>query len=333
MTQPDPGRRVTISPKLLTVVAVLGGLLLPCRIVRAGTDEPPRFEVPAAGGGPLVFVAYGDTRFTPRVDVVNATARRALVEKIASEKPAAILIGGDLVYDGSDPGDYQTYRSETTQWSQEKIPVFPALGNHELKGCTGDMSACLENWWGAFDDLSLRPYRWYSVTIGPSLLALVLDSDAPLKPGSEQRTWFEEQVAGAGPQVKFILIVLHYPPVRDPLFPRMRDEKEIARYLSRHARSLRASVLVVGSHVHNYERYARDGVMYVVSGGGGAKPVPAPRMFGELSRLRTGVNFHYLRLTLSDDRLGCVMVRYEAATTGAAAAWTEPDRFEIRARN
>lgn len=323
-----------ISLKLLTVLAALGGLLLPCRIVRAGTEEPPRFEVPSPGGGPLVFVAYGDTRFTQRGgDIVNAPARRALVEKIASEKPVAILIGGDLVYDGSDPGDYETYRSETTQWSQEKIPVFPALGNHEFKGCAGDMSVCLENWWSAFGDLSLRPYRWYSVAIGSSLLALVLDSDAPLKPGSEQRTWFEEQVAGAGPQVKFILIVLHYPPVRDPLFPRMRDEKEIARYLSRHARSLRSSVLVVGSHVHNYERYSRDGVMYLVSGGGGAKPVPAPRMFGELSRLRTGVNFHYLRLTLSDDRLSCVMVRYDAARAGAAEAWTEPDRFEIRARN
>jgi hypothetical protein len=56
-------------------------------------------------------------------------------------------------------------------------------------------------------------------------------------------------------------------------------------------------------------------------------------MFGELSRLRTGVNFHYLRLTLSDDRLSCVMVRYDAARAGDAAAWTEPDRFEIRARN
>jgi hypothetical protein len=319
-----------ISLKLLTVLAALGGLVLPCRIVRAGTEEPPRFEVPSPGGGPLVFVAYGDTRFTQRVDVVNATARRALVEKIASEKPVAILIGGDLVYDGSDAGDYQTYRSETTEWAQEKIPVFPALGNHEFKGCAGDMSVCLENWWSAFGDLSLRPYRWYSVAIGSNLLALVLDSDAPLKPGSEQRTWFEEQVAGAGPQVKFILIVLHYPPVRDPLFPRMRDEKEIARYLSRHARSLRSSVLVVGSHVHNYERYSRDGVTYLVSGGGGAKPVPAPRMFGELSRLRTRVNFHYLRLTLSDDRLSCVMVRYDADRAGA---WTEPDRFEIRARN
>ena len=322
-----------MSLKSLTVLAVLGGLVLPGRVLWAGTEAPPRFEVPVPGEGPLVFVAYGDTRFTQRVDVVNATARRALVEKITSEKPVAILIGGDLVYDGSDPADYQTYRSETTEWSQEKIPVFPALGNHEFKGCVDDASVCLENWWSAFGDLALQPHRWYSVAIGSNLLALVLDSDAPLKPGSEQRLWLEEQIAGIGEAVKFILIMLHYPPVRDPLFPRMRDEKEIARYLSRHASSLRPRVLVVGSHVHNYERYSRDGVTYIVSGGGGAKPVPAPRMFGELSHLRTGVNFHYLRLTLSEDRLAGVMVRYEAAKATGAATWTEPDRFEIRARD
>jgi acid phosphatase type 7 len=319
--------------KLLTVFTVLAGLLLPCGIVRADAEAPPRFQVPSPGEGPLVFVAYGDTRFTQRPDVVNATARRALVERIAGEKPAAILIGGDLVYDGSYAGDYETYRHETTEWSEGKLPVFPALGNHELKGCADDQSVCLENWWNAFGELSLRPHRWYTVAIGSNLLALVLDSDAPLKPGSEQRAWFEQQIAGVGEAVKFILIVLHYPPVRDPLFPRMRDEKEIARYLSRHAQSLRPRVLVIGSHVHNYERYSRDGVTYVVSGGGGAKPVPAPRMFGERSHLRTGVNFHYLRLTLTDDRISCVMVRYEAAKAGGAPTWTEPDRFEIRARN
>jgi hypothetical protein len=27
--------------------------------------------------------------------------------------------------------------------------------------------------------------------------------------------------------------------------------------------------------VHNYERYKRDGVGYLVSGGGGVKPLPA----------------------------------------------------------
>jgi hypothetical protein len=322
-----------MSLMFLTVLAVLGCLVLPCRVARATAGEPPRFEVPSPSGVPLVFVVYGDTRFTRREDVVNVTARRALVEKIAREEPAAILIGGDLVYDGSDPSDYQTYRSETAEWSQAKIPVFPALGNHEFKGCAQDKSVCLENWWGTFGDLSLRPHRWYSVAIGSNLLALVLDSDSPLKPGSEQRAWFEDQIAGAGEQVKFIVVVLHYPPVRDPFFPRALDEKEIARYFSRHARSLRPRVLVVGSHVHNYERYSRDGVTYIVSGGGGAKPVPAPRMFGELSQLRTGVNFHFLRLTLSDHRLTGVMVRYDALKPEGAEAWTEPDRFEIRARN
>jgi len=307
-------------------VAATGAV--PC----SAAAEPPRFSVPSPAEGPLVLVVYGDTRFTEREGVVNAVARRALVEKISSETPAAIFIGGDLVYQGHDPADYRTFQSETSAWSAAHIPVFPALGNHEFAGCPPeDPQECLENWWNTFADPPLRPHRWYSVAIGSSLLALVLDSDSPLKSGSEQRAWFEAQIEGTPDAVKFILIVLHYPPVRDPLFPRARDEREVARYLARHAKLLRARVLVVGSHVHNYERYLKDGVNYLVSGGGGAKPVPAPRMFGEKSHLRTAVNFHYLRLTLSSDRLAVSMVRYDAAKADPADAWSEPDRFEIRA--
>lgn len=317
---------------LLAALPPLSSLVVPYPVAAATLAEPPRFEVPARGD-PLVLVVYGDTRFTERQDVVNADARRALVGKIASEKPAAILIGGDLVYEGHDAGDYQTYRRETSVWSSENIPVFPALGNHEFKGCGQAPQDCLENWWNAFGDRSPRPHRWYSITIGTDLLALVLDSDSPLKPGSDQRAWFEAQMAAADGQVKFILILLHYPPVRDPLFPRVLEEQEIARYLSRHSKSLRSSVLVVGSHVHNYERYSRDGVTYLVSGGGGAKPVPTPRLFGERSRLRTAVNFHYVRLTLWHDRLIGTMVRYETARKAGSETWSEPDWFEIQAKH
>jgi len=321
------------KPTLLAALPLLCGSALPVGVATALAAEPPRFEVPAGDREPLVLVVYGDTRFTERQEVGNADARRALVDKIASEKPAAILIGGDLVYAGNDPGDYRTYQRETTAWSSERIPVFPALGNHELKGCGLAPEQCLENWWNAFADLSLRPHRWYSVAIGAELLALVLDSDSPLKPGSEQRAWFEQQMSAADGQVKFILILLHYPPVRDPFFPRARDEQEIARYLSHRGKTLRSGVLVVGSHVHNYERFARNGVTYLVSGGGGAKPVPAPRLFGEQSHLRTAVNFHYVRLTVWRDRLIGTMVRYEAEKKAGAEAWSEPDWFEIRARN
>ena len=87
----------------------------------------------------------------------------------------------------------------------------------------------------------------------------------------------------------------------------------------------------MGSHVHNYERYSRDGVTYLVSGGGGAKPVPAPRMFGEQSKLRTSVNFHYLRFVLDGDRLSGTMVRFDASGRDADP-WSEPDHFELRAK-
>lgn len=310
-------------------------LLIVCGAARAGAgaaDGPPRFQV-AAPPGAVTFVVYGDTRFTKRDHVANAPARRALVARIAGENPAAIFIGGDLVYQGDDPDDDATYRAETAEWPRRGIPVFPALGNHEFRGCSPDdaASSCLDNWWHTFP--ALRPYRWYSVAVGDSLLALILDSDASLRPKSEQRIWFERQIeeADADPRIRFILIVLHYPPVRDPIFPRARDEAEVQRYLSARAPRLGARVIVVGSHVHNYERFERGGVAYLVSGGGGAKPIPVLRMSGELSELGTSVNFHYLRFVLQDERLAVTMVRFEA---GAATdnPWSEPDRFEISAK-
>jgi len=300
-------------------------------VSRASETEPPHFSVPSLSAGPLTFVVYGDTRFSTRTGIANPHARRALVQRIAEEQPATIFIGGDLVYQGSDTADYDVYTSETAEWSRLAIPVFPALGNHEFRGCENDAAVCLDNWWNTFR--SLRGSRWYSVTVGSNLLALVLDSDAALKRGSPQRAWLEEQIVNADPQIQFILIVLHFPPVRDAVYPSGRDEKEVARYLSRKARahSLHAQVVVVGSHVHNYERYLRDGVTYLVSGGGGAKPHPSFRFFGELSQLKTSVNYHYIRFTLEDGRLTGTMVRFEAAGR-SADSWSEPDRFEIRAR-
>ena len=296
-------------------------------------DEPPRLDVPVADlNAPLTFIAYGDTRFTQRDGVANAIARRALVARMALENPAAIFIGGDLVYEGSSPEDYETYKNETAAWSQAKIPIFPALGNHEFQGCDQDVSPCLENWWTAAAPSRVRSFRWYSVTVGPKVLVLVLDSDSSHKPGSEQRSWFEQQITHTGSRVEFVLVVLHYPPVRDPIFPRGKDEKEIARYLSKHTRSLHGRIVVVGSHIHNYERFRRDDSTYLVSGGGGAKPVPVLRLFGELSKLHTAVNFHYIRFRLESGILRGTMVRFDPDRPGESA-WTESDRFDIEAQD
>jgi acid phosphatase type 7 len=309
------------------------GLALLCASWPSAADlEPPHLEVAGVDdAAPRTFVVYGDTRFSERADVANPIARRALVQQIALEKPLAVFIGGDLVYEGNDMRDYEAFALETRAWADERIPVFPALGNHELRDCDADAQPCLENWWSVFEPLHLAPHRWYSVSLGASLLVLVLDSDSALKAHSPQRQWLEQQVDAADGRFPFILLLMHYPPVRDPVFPRGRDEREIARYLAQRQPSLRSQVVVVGSHVHNYERFRRHDVTYLVSGGGGAKPMHAFRMFGELSRLRTSINFHYLRFTLDGDRLSGVMVRFDPAV-GLAEAWSEPDRFEVRAK-
>jgi len=308
-------------------------VLLQVLAIKALADTPPQFAVAVADpDAPLTFIAYGDTRFTRRDGVANPVARRALIGRMASEKPAAIFIGGDLVYDGSNPDDYETYRTETDTWLKAKIPIFAALGNHEFRGCERDASPCLENWWKAAVRSEVRPFRWYSVALGPKILVLLLDSDSSLKPGSEQRIWFEQQLAHTASQVKFVMVVMHYPPVRDPIFPRAKDEAEVEKYLSKQARSLPARVIVVSSHVHNYERFLRADVTYLVSGGGGAKPVPVLRMFGERSRLHTAENFHYLRFRLEGGVLRGSMVRFDPGRD-ADAAWTEPDQFEVTAKD
>jgi hypothetical protein len=82
-------------------------------------------------------------RFTDPINVeaTNLTARRTLVHRIAEEKPAAILLNGDVPWHGGDPKDYEVYRAETQVWRDANLCIFPALGNHEFSQC--QLSQCL----------------------------------------------------------------------------------------------------------------------------------------------------------------------------------------------
>src|SRR5580700_8738266 len=93
-------------------------------------------ELQAQVNLPFRFVAYGDTRFTDPADTdaSNPLVRKALVQAIADVHPAFISIGGDLVYGGATVNDWRVFDTETAPWTENKIPVYPALGNHELYG-------------------------------------------------------------------------------------------------------------------------------------------------------------------------------------------------------
>ncbi len=293
------------------------------------------FSVPAAAlSSPLVLIAYGDTRFTDPAETTATSppARRALIDKIAAERPQAIFMNGDTPWHGVS-ADYDEYRAETQVWRDGQLRVYPALGNHEFSKCLE--AQCLELWWSAFAEL--RGQRWYSVALGERFLAVMLDSDTSLLAGSEQRVWLEQQLAHLG-RVQFILIVMHHPPVADLQTSKSVDhnprpnEQALAAYLEEIAPSLHARILVSAGHIHNYERQQHGGVMYLVSGGGGARPYEIDRTADDLYQGTDFPNYHYVRMELKDGRLSAEMVRLADSGEPAPHQWEVRDRFELSPR-
>jgi hypothetical protein len=294
----------------------------------ATTFSVPQAQLP----DPLVFVAYGDIRFNNPSDTAASSpaARQALVARIAEENPAAVFINGDLPWHGIAE-DYEVYQKETQLWREQHLRVYPALGNHEFSACFGP--ACLDRWWNAFPDL--RGRRWYSLALGGKVVAITLDSASPLLPGSEQRTWFEAQVAALDPGVRVVLIVIHHPPVADVQTVKLVDhnprqnEQSLAEYLKIAAAHSAARFVVSAGHIHNYERLAQDGVTYLVSGGGGATPYDVDRFAADLYQNKDFPNYHYVRFELHADTLKGEMVRLEDYSLPRPKRWKVRDRFEI----
>lgn len=261
---------------------------------------------------PLTLIAYGDQRFTDPANVkaTNPRVRLWLVQQIAAEHPAAVILNGDVPLSGDVANDYVVFRSETKPWRDAGLHVFPALGNHEFHG---DPEKALGHWWNAFPEMRNR--RWYSAQLGSRVYLLALDSDASLLPGSDQAQWITQQIDDLPPSIDFVIVTMHHPPVADVQTrievshnPRP-NEIALRDYLSKAAMTSHARFLVSAGHIHNYERNLYGDVVYLVSGGGGATPYYVERTPGDLYKSILFPNYHYVKLTLDKDRLHGEMYR------------------------
>jgi hypothetical protein len=309
-----------------------------CGIQPAAAQAPgpvaADFRVEPAPREPFRFIAYGDMRFTAtsETDASQPNARQALVARVAADAPVAIFLNGDTVWHGGVANDYAVMQAETAIWRARGIPVFPTLGNHEFSQC--DEQQCLANWRSANPQLEGR--RWYSVELGPRLRAFALDTDTSLEDGSSQRTWLANELDYLPSSVDFVFIYLHHPPAADPQVGSLAshnprpNELALAAYLKGFAARSRARVVVCAGHIHNYERRYQDGILYLVSGGGGAHPYPVIRDSGDAYQAPQFPNFHYLRFTLDADRLRGEMYRLDDYDAPAPHTFVLMDSFEVR---
>jgi hypothetical protein len=273
-------------------------------------DSNPTFVLKQfSTGQPIRLIAYGDMRFTdPKItEGTNPRVRQWLAQKIGQERPQALLVTGDMPYTGEKKADWEEYQRETDSWKAAGFPVFPTMGNHEVYH---DRDKGIANYLDNYP--MLQRHLYYSAVLG-SVEVLSLDMAEPVGARSQQGRWFTAQLEHLPAQVEFLLILYHLPWVADTqsqLLASMPSKAALTlrTMLEAHISRMHAKVLVFNGHIHNYERFERHGVEYIVTGGGGA--VPYPILFRGSHDLYRDTGFpvyNYVTLEVKDHQLHGVM--------------------------
>jgi 3',5'-cyclic AMP phosphodiesterase CpdA len=212
-----------------------------------------RFKTAPEGRASFQFVAYGDTR--TRHDV-----HRRVVEAIIKAEPDFLVQTGDLVANGDDTSQWILFLSIEKELLR-KAAFFPALGNHDRNG---------QSYYDAFD--ARGPY--YSFDWGSAHFT-ILNTDIPnAAPNqaareafwAEQLRWLETDLANAR-KADLRFVVMHHPPF-SAVGSRQRSPAFLAPAVAL-VEKYKVHVVFCG-HDHNYQHHLKNGVHYVVTGGGGA---------------------------------------------------------------
>src|SRR5437588_285492 len=251
-----PSGPAVVSPSLQVEKTTFTGLLPNTRYeFEAGPDASKgSYKTAPALNQPFRFVVYGDTR-------TRADVHRDLIQQLLKHGvPDFVTFTGDTVFDGND----------TTQWAVfvdiekdllRQTAFFPSLGNHERH---------TTNWHEFFQ--RARPY--YAFNWGNAHFD-VLDSDiGSVSPSQiardtqweEHTRWLEEDLA-ANQNADFRFVGAHHPPYT-AVKSRQRDNSHMKALVPMFEK-YRVSAGLFG-HDHNYQHYLKNGIHYIVSGGGGA---------------------------------------------------------------
>jgi hypothetical protein len=211
------------------------------------------FKTPPAGEAEFEFVVYGDTRTRHDVhrNVIAAILRRA--------NPDFVIHTGDLVADGNDPSLWPIFFDAERELLR-KAAFFPSLGNHERDAAN------------YFDFLDAKPY--YSFDWGTAHF-VVINSDIENAGSTQsdratfwqaQTHWLEDDLREAQ-KADLRFLFAHHPPMT--AVKRRQGDNPQMTGLEPLFEKYRLSAAFFG-HDHNYQHYLKNGVHYVITGGGGA---------------------------------------------------------------
>jgi len=232
-----------------TVKIYVGGLLKECKFRTLGSKN-------------YRFVIYGDTR-------TNLKWHELVAKAISKEKPLFVINVGDLVESGDFMKDWNEFFKSMESLTAVSAYV-PVLGNHERNSNIYYQAFMLPEGGGDFHR------RWYSFDAG-DVHFIILDSNVSETTGlfDQQTEWLISDLEKSKDK-KFKLVFFHHPFYTNTPNTEPTHEDKWRWIFEKYGVNA-----VFNGHIHNYERFRRNGIQYVITGGGGA-----PLGFGLFSRSR-----------------------------------------------
>ncbi|MFC1889265.1 metallophosphoesterase [Thermodesulfobacteriota bacterium] len=249
---------------------------------------------------PFVFDVIGDTLYSP-------TEKLMLIDRMVEDDPSLVLHLGDFVGEiaGYSESLWREHFFEDFGELISQVPLMPVLGNHDYQGLVVVWFP-LPGGTQVYRDYFTLPNneRWYSFDWGNChFIALDTNLDFELHAG-EQLDWLTTDLKQASDGLDdpdWIFAYFHHPafcsgfgqfdapgqPLRDNVIP----------LLEAHGVDL-----VFFGHDHFYERLRKDGVHYILSGGGGASP--APIIPGSTPHSQVAMHaYQYVRVSVDGEAL------------------------------
>ncbi len=225
----------------------------------AGGDEDHAFSTPPRPGdpaGPVRIWVTGD----PGTGADEAFAVRDGYLEWTQGRPADLwLTLGDNAYPSGSPSDWQAGFFDVYAPVLAGTPVWPALGNHDLKvhdPLTGEVP---------FFELMTLPREgeaggtpsgseaWYSFDYGPVHVVVLDTAGSDVRPGSPQVEWLKRDLASR--QGEWLLVAFHHPPFSRGTHAGDREDSSarVRAYLVPLLEAADADLVLAG-HSHAYER-------------------------------------------------------------------------------
>lgn len=245
-----------------------------------------------SGDDPLRVAVVGDYgAFT--------TDELRVVTQIMFWNPDILLTTGDNAYESGTLDEFQANVFKPYQPVFAEIPVYPSMGNHDY---TTDEGAPYKSVFELPQGNSGNE-DYYSFDYDYVHFA-VINSNLDYLVGSEQYTWLEGDLAASDAQWK--IVYFHHPVFSSGEHGSSTGmDTDLAPLFS-----AQGVDLVLNGHDHDYERMSKvDGVLYVVTGGGGKSLYdevlanPYSKYFlSEYHFVGLIINYHELKLKAIDKR-------------------------------